>query len=107
MTREDYQRAKHGIAIRLQQMRKKLGLTQAKLGELSGTNQAVIQKIENGKSRSPRIIEDLAFALDVNPAWLQWGEPFAPMLVERAIRNNNSAREEARMPLHGRTETNG
>ena len=71
VTREDYQQAKHGIAIRLQQMRKKRGLTQAKLGELSGTNQAVIQKIENGKSRSPRVIEDLAFALDVNPAWLQ------------------------------------
>ena len=45
VTREDYQQAKHGIAIRLQQMRKKRGLTQAKLGELSGTNQAVIQKM--------------------------------------------------------------
>ena len=82
MTREDYQQVKHGIAIRLQQMRKKRGLTQAKLGELSGTNQAVIQKIENGKSRSPRVIEDLAFALDVNPAWLQWGERFANMRME-------------------------
>ena len=82
VTREDYQQAKHGIAIRLQQIRKKRGLTQAKLGGLSGTNQAVIQKIENGKSRSPRVIEDLAFALDVNPAWLQWGEPFALMQVD-------------------------
>ena len=82
VTREDYQQAKHGISIRLQQMRKKRGFTQAKLGELSGTNQAVIQQIENGKSRSPRVIEDLAFALDVNPAWLQWGEPFALMQVD-------------------------
>jgi hypothetical protein len=37
----------------------------------------VIQKIENGKSRQPRIMEDLAIALEVNPAWLQWGEPYA------------------------------
>jgi len=37
VTREDYQQVKHGIAIRLQQMRKKRGLTQAKPGKLSGT----------------------------------------------------------------------
>ena len=46
------------------------------------TNQAVIQKIENGKSRQPRIVEGLAIALEVNPAWLQWGVPYAAMRVE-------------------------
>jgi len=69
--------AKDGISTRLRETRKTRKLTQQALADLSGTNQAVIQKIENGKSKSPRIVEDLAMALEVNPAWLQWGEPYA------------------------------
>jgi transcriptional regulator with XRE-family HTH domain len=53
------------------------GLTQAELGELAGTNRAALQKIENGKSSRPRMIMELAETLGVNPAWLQFGEPFA------------------------------
>jgi transcriptional regulator with XRE-family HTH domain len=53
------------------------GLTQAELGELAGTNRAALQKIENRKSLQPRNTMDLAEARDVNPAWLQFGEPFA------------------------------
>jgi hypothetical protein len=37
----------------------------------------VIQKIENGKSLRPRNIMDIAQVLNVNPAWLQFGEPWA------------------------------
>ena len=58
------------------------GITQAKLGELAGTNQAVIQKIENGWTLRPRMVDGLALALDVNPAWLQWGDRFAVMRVD-------------------------
>jgi transcriptional regulator with XRE-family HTH domain len=52
-------------------------LTQEQLAELSGTNQALIQKIENGHSYRPRPIMSLAEVLKVNPAWLQFGEPYA------------------------------
>ena len=74
--------AKLGIANRLLETRISKGLTQEKLGELTGTNQAVIQKIENGKVWHPSVVAEIAVALDVNPAWLQWGEPFAPMRID-------------------------
>ncbi len=74
--------AKGGISTRLRETRKTRKLTQQALADLSGTNQAVIQKIENGKSKSPRMVEDLAMALEVNPAWLQWGEPYAPKYID-------------------------
>jgi len=28
-------------------------------------------------------MEDLAIALEVNPAWLQWGEPYALKQLDR------------------------
>ncbi len=58
---------------RLRKRRKELGWTQMHLAELVGTSQAVIQKIENGKSLRPRILEEIAESLGVKPAWLQFG----------------------------------
>ncbi len=65
------------IATRLRDARLEEHLTQAGLAELSGTNQAQIQKIEDGDSRRPRPLMRIAEALNVNPAWLQFGEPYA------------------------------
>jgi transcriptional regulator with XRE-family HTH domain len=65
------------IGVRLRRTRRELNLSQAELAEKAGTNQAVIQKIENGKSLRPRLIEPIAEVLKVNPAWLQFGEPWA------------------------------
>lgn len=61
------------LATRLRARREQKGLTQAHLGELAGTNQGVIQKIENGKSLQPRKIEAIAQVLEVDPAWLMFG----------------------------------
>lgn len=77
MTLDELQKAKSQIGKRIRDTRRAKGLTQVQLAALAKTNQAVIQKIENGKSVQPRNIENLAIALDVNPAWLQWGEPYA------------------------------
>jgi len=85
MTHTELQQAKGGIGIRLRETRNARGLTQEQLGELAGANQAVIQKIENGKSKQSRIVDGLAIALEVNPAWLQWGEPYAAMSVKQAF----------------------
>ena len=49
------------------------------------TNQGVIQKIENGKVWNPPVVAELASALGVNPAWLQWGEPFAEMRIASKV----------------------
>jgi transcriptional regulator with XRE-family HTH domain len=65
------------VGIRLRSVRRERGFTQDGLAKEAGTNQAVIQKIENGKSLRPRLIMEIAQALDVNPAWLQFGEPWA------------------------------
>ena len=65
------------IGERLRLVRREKGLTQAELGDMSGTNQAVIQKIENGNSLRPRQIMKIAEILEVNPAWLQFGDPWA------------------------------
>ena len=61
------------LAGRLRNRRKEFGLTQVQLAEMVGTSQAVIQKIENGKSLRPRILEELAAALEVSPSWLMFG----------------------------------
>lgn len=61
------------LGERLRRRRRELGLTQEQLAERAGTTQAVIQKIENGKSLRPRKIDRIASALDVKPAWLMFG----------------------------------
>ena len=73
------------IGQRLRKLRRDRDLTQEELADLAGTNQAVIQKIENGKSTRPRILAELAVALEVNPAWLQWGEPFAQKQLAQTV----------------------
>jgi len=70
---------------RLRKRRKELGWTQVYLAERVGTSQAVIQKIENGKSLRPRILEEIANALGVRPAWLQFGVEEVGELDEEAI----------------------
>ena len=82
MTHAELVQAKLGIANRLREARISKGLTQDKLSKLVGTNQAFIHKIENGEVWHPSVIAELAVALDVNPAWLQWGEPFSPMQID-------------------------
>lgn len=77
MNAKDLHQAEVGVGQRLRQIRQARNLTQVELADLAGTTQATIQKIENGASKRPRNLVDLAVALDVNPAWLQWGEPYA------------------------------
>ena len=62
------------LGDRLRILRKQKNWKQHKLAELAGTNQAVIQKIENHKSLRPRCISALAKVLDVSSAFLMFGE---------------------------------
>ena len=74
-----------GLGKRLRLRRKYLDLTQTELADRVGTSQAVIQKIENGKSLRPRILGELATALDVKPAWLMYGIEDLGDLSDEAI----------------------
>jgi transcriptional regulator with XRE-family HTH domain len=70
---------------RLRKRRRELKWTQEYLAHRVDSSQAVIQKIENGKSLRPRILERIADALGVTPAWLQFGVEQAGELNEEAI----------------------
>ena len=73
VTHTEPEQAKAGIGARVPELRKARGLTQERIGKLARTNQAVIQKIENGWTLRPRMVDGPALTLDVNPAWIQWG----------------------------------
>lgn len=72
------------LGERLRYRRRQMGWTQEQLAVQAGTNQAVIQKIENGKSLRPRKIDEIASVLDVNPAWLMFGDEKATPLTDEA-----------------------
>ena len=72
------------LGERLRYRRRQMGWTQEKLALKSGTNQAVIQKIENGKSLRPRKIDDIAAVLEVSPAWLMFGDDRSVPLTDEA-----------------------
>lgn len=65
--------------------RKVKSWSQQDLANRAGTTQAVIQKIENGKSLRPRNIEAIAEALDVEAAWLMFGAGETARLSKEAI----------------------
>ena len=73
------------LADRLRRARKQRGWSQEYLASRADTSQAVIQKIENGKSLRPRNIERIAQALDVRPAWLMFGVNEVEDLDEEAV----------------------
>jgi len=73
------------LAVRLRRRRKQVGWTQEQLAQRVGTSQAVIQKIENGKSLRPRKIDRIAEALGVSPAWLMFGDNGVAALDAEAI----------------------
>jgi len=72
------------LGERLRFRRRQMGWTQEQLAVQAGTNQAVIQKIENGKSLRPRKIDEIASVLEVNPAWLMFGDDRATPLPDEA-----------------------
>jgi len=78
------------LAHRLRSRRKELNWTQTQLADRVGTSQAVIQKIENGKSLRPRNIDGIARALGVTPAWLMFGAGNGITLAEEAIEVANA-----------------
>jgi transcriptional regulator with XRE-family HTH domain len=68
------------LGQRMRHKRLEKSWTQEQLAAQAGTNQAVIQKIENGKSLRPRKIDRIAMVLGVNPAWLMFGDEVASTL---------------------------
>jgi transcriptional regulator with XRE-family HTH domain len=78
-------RDRNSLGGRLTSSRLRHGWTQHELAAKVGTSQAVVQRIETGKCRHPRIITPLAEALDVSPAWLMYGATAIDGLDQEAI----------------------
>jgi len=74
----------NSLGERMRFRRRELGLTQDELALLWGTNQAVIQKIENGKSLRPRKLDTIADAPKITPSWLLYGEERNTQLTPEA-----------------------
>lgn len=82
MTSAQLENANIGIGTRIREAREARGVSQDKLAEFVGTIPGVIEKLENGEVLLPLMVVEMATVLGVTPAWLMWGEPFAPMRVD-------------------------
>jgi len=71
-----------GIGTRLREARKARGLSKDKLAEFANTIPSVIEKLEKDEVLFPLIVVEMATILGVTPAWLMWGDPYAPMRVD-------------------------
>ncbi len=71
------------ISQRLRDVRQKRGFSQTRLAEKIGVNSELIQKIEAGRSIQPGCIMEIAEVLGINPAWLQFGEPWAKKVLPK------------------------
>ncbi|EJT2168083.1 LexA family transcriptional regulator [Salmonella enterica subsp. enterica serovar Cerro] len=63
------------ISSRVKSKRIQLGLNQAELAQKIGTSQQSIEQLENGKTKRPRFLPELASALGVSVDWLLKGSP--------------------------------
>ncbi|MER0014233.1 XRE family transcriptional regulator [Escherichia coli] len=62
------------IADRVKLRRAELSLTQAELASLAKTSQQAIQQLEDGRTKRPRYLPELAAALKCSVSWLLTGE---------------------------------
>ncbi|EKQ6526314.1 TPA: helix-turn-helix domain-containing protein [Klebsiella aerogenes] len=58
------------ISSKVKSKRVQLGLNQADLAQMVGTSQQSIEQLENGKTKRPRFLPELASALGVSVDWL-------------------------------------
>ena len=82
MSDSDLQQARQGIGTRTREARIAKGLTQAELGKRVGLNQSVVALVEEGVLWQPSVVSGLAVAMNVTPAWIQWGESFTTKKVQ-------------------------
>lgn len=94
------------LGSRLRRKRRERGWTQEELALRAGTNQAVIQKIENGKSLRPRKIDEIAQVLDVNPAWLMFGEEASTAVLDEEAAEVGKAWHLLPEPIRSRIKRN-
>lgn len=94
------------LGERIRRTRKAKGLSQIELSSLSGVRQSSLSAIEDGSTKSPRNLLEIAIALQVDPSWLKFGageepsfEPKQPIPVaHKAHRYVNKAIRDGYLP---------
>ena len=69
------------LALRMREARVERGYSQDRLARLVGVRQQSINDIEQGRTRQPRRIVQIAHALEVSPEWLLYGRDGVPGTV--------------------------
>jgi len=82
-----------GMGIRVAAVRVERGLTKAALARLVSLSPSSFAKIENGGQTGVDVLESLAKALGVSPAWLAFGE--GPREIPKKRRGRTDACESA------------
>jgi len=72
-----------GMGTRLQQLRVEQGHTKAALARLVGLSPSTVADIENGAQTGVEVIEALAKALCISPAWLAFNQGSRELAVRR------------------------
>ena len=72
-----------GMGARLQQLRVEQGHTKAALARLVGLSPSTVADIENGAQTGVEVIEALAKALCISPAWLAFNQGSRELPVRR------------------------
>ena len=75
-----------GMGERLAALRTELGLTKAALARLVGLSPSTVADIEKGAQTGVDVLESLAKALGVSPAWLAFGEGPREIPKKRRVR---------------------
>ncbi|HBC1013212.1 TPA: helix-turn-helix transcriptional regulator [Escherichia coli] len=74
------------LAERLKIGREKAGMSQAQLAEKVGISQQSVAKIENGETKQPRRIKEIAKILNVSQKWLQLGVEDSGSFLEFVVK---------------------
>ena len=82
-----------GMGMRLQSVRLARGLSKAELGRVAGLTAPSISQIEAGGQSGINVIEALAKALGINPAWLAFNE--GPQVLPARRRGRPAAQSPA------------
>ena len=93
MMREGPTATSASMGMRLQSVRIERGLTKAALARLVSLSPSAFAKIENGGQSGVEVIEALAKALEVSPAWLAFNQ--GPPVLPRTRRSRPPAESPA------------
>lgn len=88
------------LCIRLRKVRNELRMDQSRLAQLASVSEKTVQVIEDGLKQFPQEIYALAKALDVNPAWLAFGDEWATRERVVVVENTNKKSQSARKVAH-------